>query len=256
VTTTTLTLSASIVFDGGSVHLDIEDANLDQLTDQEHLLLDVLTMAFALADRIDHPVDDAPQRVTDLTGTADRAPVVTAAPIADVDRGTLRDPSAPKNPAKPRKATASAKPGKATGPKSGPNAKGSIAAPGTTMRAILDTLADHGGRWEGTSQTLATAAGSTPASGAKLIRTLADAGLCTIERSGPRTVTAVALTGAGWRHLDRTPGTGPLHAIVTTEPDPVPADDVAHPVDLATLPRERKTGVDHDAARAAAASAL
>lgn len=243
---TTLTLSASIDFDGGSVRLDIEDANLDQLTDQEHLVLDVLTMAFALADRIDHPVDEAPERVTDLTGTADRAPVVTAAPVTDEARDR----------AKPRKAPASPKPGKATGPKSGPNAKGSIAAPGTVMRAILDTLADHGGRWEGTSQTLATAAGSTPASGAKLIRTLADAGLCAIERSGPRTVTAVALTGAGWRHLDRTPGSGPLHALVTTEPDPVPANDVAHPVDLATLPRERKTGVDHDAARAAAASAL
>lgn len=236
-TTSTLTLHATIPIEGGTITVALDAAPLPLDPLAATVLARIIDQAGALADRIDHPTGTAPQRITDLAGTAERAPVVEAAP-----RGTSRGPKA--------------KPGRATGPGTGPHARGSIAAPGTTMRAILDTIADHGGRWEGTSQTLGVKAGSTPASGPKLIRTLATAGLVTIEHAEPRTVTAIALTGDGWRHLDRPkPTDGALPRLVLTEPTPDPVEDRAPAIDLATLPREG-SHLDHDRARARAAGAL
>lgn len=232
--TRTLNLSATVHLDGGTITLDLDGVDLDAAP--APLVLDVLTRVLGL-DRIDHPINAAPERVTDLAETAERAPV----PVVKV---------APAS--KPK-----AKPGRPPGPRSGPHAKGSIAAPGTTMHRILTVLADDGGRWEGTSQSLAVQAGSTPASGAKLIRNLADGGLLTIERTGPRTVTAVALTAAGWEHLGRPlRAEGPLPKLMLAEPTPLPEDERPPEIDLATLPREGRRHFDPDAARAAAARSM
>lgn len=231
--TTAMTLHLVLPIPGGTIIVDTDDPAA--LADR--LVLDVLARV-PDSDRIDHPINAAPERVTDLAGTAERAPVVEVAPVVT--------PRAPKT-----------RPGRPPGPRSGPHAKGSIAAPGTTMHHILTVLADDGGRWEGTSQTLAVRAGSTPASGAKLIRNLAEGGLLTIERTGPRTVTAVALTGAGWTHLGRPMrADGPLPKLILTEPVAVPEDERPPAIDLATLPREGRKGFDVDAARAAAAGAM
>ena len=245
--TRTLTLNATVQLDGGTITLDLDGVDLD--TGRSPLVLDVLARVLGF-DRIDHPAGAAPERVTDLAGTAERAPVVTAAPVRSPDRIKNQTP-AKKAVAK----KAAAKAGKATGPKSGPHAPGQLTAPGTKLRSILDVLADHGGRWEGTSSDLGAAAGCTHQSGPKMIRNLADAGLCTIERSGPRTVTAIALTGDGWAHLGRGKPTD-IHSLVLTPPEPPATSDAPKVIDLATLPREGRKPFDPDAARAAAAGAL
>ena len=240
----------------GGVALELVDVDLDNLTAYERAVIDaigIIAGAVLGLDRIDHPAAAAPQQVTDLAGTAERAPVVTAAPATDEDREYLRSPERLKNQTPAKKAAAKA--GKATGPKSDPHAPGQLAAPGTKLRSILDVLADHGGRWEGTSSDLGAAAGCTHQSGPKMIRNLADAGLCTIERSGPRTVTAIALTGDGWAHLGRGKPTD-IHSLVLTPPEPPATSDAPKVIDLATLPREGRKPFDPDAARAAAAGAL
>lgn len=246
--TRTLTLNATVQLDGGTITLDLNGVDLDA---GQPLVLDVLARVLGF-DRIDHPTTASPVQITDMAGTAERAPVVTTAPVTDEDRDYLRSL---KNQAKARKAAVKKAPGKAPGPKSGPHAPGQLAAPGTKLRSILDVLADHGGRWEGTSSDLGDAAGCTHQSGPKMIRHLADAGLCTIERSGPRTVTAIALTGDGWAHLGRGKPTD-IHSLVLTPPAPEPDDHRPPVIDIATLPREGRKPFDPDAARAAAASAL
>lgn len=267
--TRTLTLNATVQLDGGTITLDLDGVDLDG---GQPLVLDVLARVLGL-DRIDHPATASPVQITDMAGTAERAPVVTTAPVTDEDRDYLRSPERLKNQAAAKKAPAKKpavkgpvrredtvpyekrRPGKATGPKSGPHAPGQFAAPGTALHAILTVLADHGGRWEGTAVTLGTEAGAATGSAAKSIRALAAAGLVTTEKAHPRQITAIALTGDGWAHLGRGKPTD-IHSLVLTPPAPEPDDHRPPVIDIATLPREGRKPFDPDAARNAAASAL
>lgn len=238
--TRTLTLNATVQLDGATITLDLDRVDLDA---GQPLVLDVLARVLGL-DRIDHPAGAAPERVTDLTGTAERAPVVTAAPVTDEDREYLRSPERIKAPAK-----------KAPGPRSGAHAPGQFAAPGTKLRSILDAIADHGGRWEGTQRDLTASVDVPEKSASQMVRQLTKHGLVTVEKRPNRMVAAIALTGDGWAHLGRGKPTD-IHSLVLTPPEPPATSDAPKVIDLATLPREGRKPFDHDAARNAAASAL
>jgi DNA-binding MarR family transcriptional regulator len=123
--------------------------------------------------------------------------------------------------------------------------------PGSTGWAVLEEIASDGGTFEGGQSDLARAIGRPPSGVGEVAPRLRRAGLIVQEKSGPRRVTAIRLTVAGWAHLGQEPPADEGRA----EPEPGPeVEDVPEPeeppVDWSFMGRTDRA--DWEAAAAAA----
>lgn len=249
--TRTLTLNATVAMPGGTITLNLTDVDLDRLAGNERVLLDAFAGALGLART-------GPTLAVAAATSADPAKTAEAvrAHLTDEDRAALRDPGTLKNRAKARKAPAPGpKPGKATGTVTG-TVTGCAAS-------ILTGLADEGS-YTGSARGLGELYGTgTEAARSQMVNQLLRDGA--IRKEGPRGKATYTITATGLDRIGRSRhGDAPTKPASTAEPARTPEPEqttnepepAAHPINLATLPRERKAGFDPDAARAAAASAL